>query len=313
MKNLFKFFCFALVSVILLGGVAGAEESAKSKVIAKVNGKEISEEDVNFFVEPVLSRAISMGQNITPEMKITLFNQWKDQVISRELLLQCATEAKITVSDKEIADGIADAKNMGFPVKDEAKLKLIISDDLMINKIIEDKVVKHINITDDVVKKFYEVEKERIKEPEQVKAKHILIKVEKDATKENKDELLKKTEGILKEAKDGKSDFAELAKKYSEGPSGPNGGELGYFPRGKMVPSFEDAAFLLAAGGISDIVETQFGYHIIKVEEKKKERTIPFEEVEAEIRENLKFQQGNAGISKFIEELKSNAKIEMFD
>ncbi len=104
--------------------------------------------------------------------------------------------------------------------------------------------------------------------PEQVRASHILVKVAPQATREEKDAAREKIKEILEQAKAGK-DFAALAKAYSECPSGEKGGDLGYFGRNEMVQPFEDVAFTLPVGVVSDVVETRFGYHLIKVTDKK--------------------------------------------
>lgn len=106
-----------------------------------------------------------------------------------------------------------------------------------------------------------------------------------------KDNARKNIESILSEAKTGKVDFGDLAKKYSEGPSNVKGGDLGYFGRGEMVPPFEKAAFELKIGEVSNVVETRFGYHIIKKEDWKEARAIPFSEAKDGIKNHLKNQK----------------------
>jgi peptidyl-prolyl cis-trans isomerase C len=133
-------------------------------------------------------------------------------------------------------------------------------------------------------KEKYVLEKNRYTTPAQVKASHILISKEKHGAEEGK----KIAAEVLKQARAGK-DFNELAAEFSEDPSvKENRGALGWFAQGKMVPEFSDAAFALNEGGISDIVETRYGWHIIRVEEKKEERRATFEEVRSDIMEELK-------------------------
>jgi peptidyl-prolyl cis-trans isomerase C len=106
-------------------------------------------------------------------------------------------------------------------------------------------------------------------------------------------------------------DFSELAKKSSDCPSAPRGGDLGFFPRGQMVPAFENSAFALKSGDVSDIIETQFGYHLIKVTDKKAPGTLTFDESKERIAQYLKQEKATDKVSKFIEELKSKAEIKM--
>ena len=106
------------------------------------------------------------------------------------------------------------------------------------------------------------------------------------------------------------ANFALLAKERSEGPSATKGGDLGFFGHGQMVPPFEEAAFALQPGEISHIVETRFGFHIIKLEERHEGRTVPLEETSGQIRQYLKQQQLQATVAKLIEDLRAGAEIE---
>ena len=143
-----------------------------------------------------------------------------------------------------------------------------------------------VEIAEKEIEGYYEYNKEKFSEPKKVRARHILFKLKENASEEEAAAVKKKAESVLAMAKKGE-DFAELAKKYSEGPTKANGGDLGFFEKGKMVPAFEKAAYSLKEGEISDIVRTPFGYHIIKVEEIKEARTKPIEEVRPEIVEAI--------------------------
>lgn len=138
------------------------------------------------------------------------------------------------------------------------------------------------DISDEEAESFYRQNINRYSIPEQRKASHILIKTTAEDSEEALREKLEKTEQVLELARSGE-DFAELAKQYSEGPTGPRGGDLGSFARGRMVKAFDDAVFALNEGEISDIVETQFGFHIIKVEKIEQSRIKPLDEVKDEI------------------------------
>ena len=142
-----------------------------------------------------------------------------------------------------------------------------IKTQLLINSLF-DKWAKNITPSEKELKSFFEKNKEKLF-PEKVRAEHILISVPKNATAEEKEKKRKKAEKILAEVKKG-ANFEKMAQKYSDCPSKKRGGDLGEFTRGKMVKPFEDAAFSLKPGEISDLVKTQFGYHIIKVISHKK-------------------------------------------
>ena len=139
-----------------------------------------------------------------------------------------------------------------------------------------------IKVMEQEVRDYYDDHLENFKENDQVKARHILFKLEEGAEEAEEKKVRGKASSVLAEARKG-ADFAELAKKYSEGPSKDSGGDLGYFPKGRMVKAFEDAVFKLKKGEISDLVRTPFGYHIVLVEDVKKSRTKDLEEVREEI------------------------------
>ncbi|MEA2013174.1 MAG: peptidylprolyl isomerase [Verrucomicrobiota bacterium] len=144
------------------------------------------------------------------------------------------------------------------------------------------------NVADEDIKTYYDEHKKDF-DTRQVKARHILIKVSKDDTKKIKKEKKTKLEKILQQIKDG-ADFAESAKKNSEGPSAKKGGDLGWFGQGRMAKPFEDMAFIMEKGKVSPIVETTFGYHIIKVDDKKgKKKTL--KEAKKEVLSKVKLEK----------------------
>ncbi len=154
------------------------------------------------------------------------------------------------------------------------------------------------------VERYYNDNQDQFSTPEQVRASHILFKTE------GKDEaaVRKEAEQVLAEAKAG-ADFAALAKKYSEDDaSKANGGDLGFFSEGQMVPEFEKAAFVLAPGQISDLIQTQYGFHIIKVTDKKPAVTKPLAEVRAQIEDQLKFERAQTQASKLADTVSAEIK-----
>jgi peptidyl-prolyl cis-trans isomerase D len=146
----------------------------------------------------------------------------------------------------------------------------------------EDKV----RFTEQQVTDYYEENLEMFREKKEVKARHILFKLSEDASEEEEKKAREKGLKVLKKARQGE-DFSALAQKYSEGPTGKNGGELGYFSSGQMVESFEEAAFKMKKGEISDLVRTPFGYHIVKLDDIKEARTRDLDQVREQIEETL--------------------------
>jgi peptidyl-prolyl cis-trans isomerase C len=144
-----------------------------------------------------------------------------------------------------------------------------------------------------------------------VRASHVLVKVDKTATAEQKAQALEKIKAVQKRIQSGE-DFAKVAKEVSDCPSKDNGGDLNFFQKGQMVAPFENAAFSMKPGQTSDIVETEFGYHIIKVTDQKAAGTMSFDEVKPRIEQHLKTEKMSQELPKYVETFKSKAKIEIF-
>ena len=159
-----------------------------------------------------------------------------------------------------------------------------------------------VEVSQEEIKTYYEVNIDDFVIQEQVRARHLLIKVSPDADPQGVEEARKRAEEILARAKKGE-DFASLAKKYSEDPpTAEKGGDLGYFPRGRMVKEFEEAAFSLKPGELSTVMRTQFGFHIIKAEDVKQERTQNLDEVRKSIESTLRDQKARELAERSVEE-----------
>ena len=276
--------------------------------IAEVNESGITSDQLQKTFLNAISRYDDAALSSLDQSAIVSFKKnILDQLINYELFYQQAQKEKIKISNDDInleIDKIKD--NFASPEEfDEAlkannitlvRLKEDIKRQLMINSILEE-TRNQISISDEELLEYYNENKESFLEPEQVHARHILVETEEEAN------------NLLLQLKEGLTDFAELAKEKSIGPSAPSGGDLGFFSRGQMVKEFEDTAFSLEPGEISDVVQTQFGYHIIKCEEKKEEYSPAFEEAKERISNTLRYQKENEAISTFISKLKEEAVI----
>jgi peptidyl-prolyl cis-trans isomerase D len=147
-------------------------------------------------------------------------------------------------------------------------------------------LAKFQTVTDDEIQKYYAANKDALQDPVQIHARHILVTVKDSDSEAAKKKAKERIDKIYKEAKAG-ADFAKLAKNNSDGPSAANGGDLGWFGKGAMVPDFEKAAFALKKGEVSEPIRTQFGWHVIKVEDKKEGTTKTLEEARDEIKNRL--------------------------
>jgi len=317
-----------LLAMILLvaAGPAGAQKATPEKTspdkAATVNGTVIPKQTLEREVRLFTDRMVRQGQQVPDVQVPVLRNEILDSLIDQELLYQDSQKEHMQVEKKAVDDKYDEIKKrfkteqefkdaiakMGVT---EAEIRSQLKKGLAIDELLKAKVVKDVQVTEAEAKKYYDAHTDQFKQAEQVKASHILVKVAPDASDEKKAEAKKKIEEAQEKLKGGE-DFAAVASEYSEGPSKSQGGELPYFERGQMVKPFEDAAFALEVGQLSGIVETQFGYHIIKVEEKKPETTLSFNDEKDKIEQFLKKQKTRDKIEAYVEGLRKNAKIDKF-
>ncbi|MCX5852184.1 MAG: peptidylprolyl isomerase [Deltaproteobacteria bacterium] len=305
--------------VMLVFAASPALSAGKDTSVAVVNGTPISKATFDREYNRVRQGLAQSGQTPTDAQLPQIKNRILDNLIDVELLYQDSKKQGVKVDDAQVNTRIEAVKKQ-FPGDAEFKkalektmitekdLREQLKREIAIKQFIDTKIGKNITATEKEAKEFYDKNPQTFKQPEQVKASHILIKVDEKADKATKEKARKTIEDIQKKVKKG-GDFAALAKESSQCPSAPKGGDLGYFRRGQMVKPFEDAAFAMKQGQVSDIVETQFGYHLIKVTDKKPEGVISFAEVKEKIMNHVKMTKTKAEVDKYVEGLKKKAKI----
>jgi len=301
---------------------AKAKEPKKIETVAVVNGMKISAEDYDREVGRYQQQMAMMGQAPTPEQMTEIKEKVLTGLIDRELLSQQAQKEGIKVDKKEVDERI-NALRQKFPKEEdfkqtldrlnltEAGLRAQFEKELAIKAMLDKKYAGKLSVTEAEMKKFYDENPDFFKSPERVRASHILIKVDPGASEADKAKARQKMVDIQKKVKKGE-DFAALAKEHSECPSSAKGGDLDFFQRGQMVGPFQDAAFAMKVGDVSDIVETQFGYHLIKVTDKKDAGKVSFEESKAKIKTYLEQQKMAQELNTYVAELKKTAKIEKY-
>jgi len=297
---------------------ADKKQSSEDKV-AVVNGAVITRTDFDRAVSFAKQRALQTGK---PVDDAQLNRGVLEQLIGTALLYQESKKEGIKVDQKAVDERLEQWKKQ-FPNEEEYKkamsnanlsvpqMKQDITKGMTIEKFIVERFVDKTTVPEKEIKAYYESRLNLFKQPEQVKASHILIKVDPKAKESEKEDALKKIRDIQKKQVKG-DDFAKLAKEYSQGPSNAKGGDLGYFKRGQMVPAFEEVAFKLKPGEVSDIVKTRFGYHLIKVVDKKPESTVPYAEIKDRLGQYLKQEKVQKEIKQLVEKLRKEAKVEMF-
>ena len=309
-----------LVMMILSIPVMAADKKTADDQVAVVNGVTISRAQFDKELTVHLQRVARQGGQVSDEQMEMLKKDILEGLIEREVLYQESQKAGIKITDQKVDEQMASIKKR-FPSEEEfqralasmnlteAEVRSQIQRGLAIRELIDQKVASKIVITDEATSAYYTGNPQLFKQPEQIKASHILIKVEPTADDTAKAAAKKKITDIQQKLKDG-GDFAELAKQNSEGPSATRGGDLGYFRRGQMVKPFEDAAFSMKPNEVSDLVETRFGYHLIKVYDKKPEQTTAYEDVKDQIAQRLKREKVEKDATLYVENLKKGAKVE---
>lgn len=258
--------------LVLAGGlvIAAPVPNAFSQeriLVAKLNGEDI-------YLDEVLRLVEKLPEEIRQQPLETYFDRLIDDIVDSRLAAAAGNEAGLTNDERVIEQMSIAAQRVLAEAWINSELRK--------------------SITDEAVQQAYDIFVADEQSRHEVRARHILVKEKAEA------------EAVIAELQGG-ADFAELAKKRSTGPSGPNGGDLGYFPRGAMVPAFENAAFALEAGSFTQTpVQTQFGWHIILVEEKRIAEAPTIEELAPQLRQNLISQN----LGRLLDSLRTNARIE---
>ncbi|BEP29858.1 peptidylprolyl isomerase [Helicovermis profundi] len=244
----------------------------ENKIIAKVDGREITQKDMDVLISHLGNQAMQFAN---PEGEKRLL----DELINEELFYSHGKEIK------------ADEDEAFKSELEKAKISLIKQ--YMIGQ-----TVMGVKVEDGEVEAYYEAHKNEFTAPETVNAHHILID---DETKAN---------DIIEEINGGLS-FEDAAKKYSSCPSKEKGGDLGFFGKGQMVPEFEEASFALELNQISEPVKTQFGYHIIKVVDRKEASSKGLEEMRMDLLKTLTAKKQSEAYLAKVAELKSKYTVEI--
>ncbi len=333
------------VSAILFSGCGLKGGNA----IIKINDSKITQAQFDSKMDQAIGNSMfaRMGVDLNNGKNTFLLNLIKERVVN-ELIVKTLLDEEIKkrgikISNKDTEDAIKDIidkvgskeqldnilKQNGIT---SAQFKKEIAEQVKIKKLAEQ--LGDSSVSDADAKKYYDQHIERFKYPEQIKASHILIaanrkdleelvKAENEGISESDlkakvdakiKEKKEKAEKILAQLKKDPSQFAKIAKEKSEDPgSAINGGDLGFFPKGKMVPEFEKAAFAIKPNTLSEVIQTQYGYHIIYVTDRKAAGQEPFDKVQNDIKEYLQNQKQVEMVDNLVESLKKNAKIEFVD
>ena len=290
------------------------------EVIADCNGDTIPKAEFESAVRSVEQRA---GGAIPAEKRDEVYRGVLNDLVAYRLLKQEVKQrTNLTVTDAEVEARIGAFKQQAGTEANfkaalqaqqitEAKLREDARTDLLVAKLLDQEVNQKVLVKPTDIATYYEKNPDRFQQGETLRASHILVVVPAEANAQTRASLRARADAALKAAKAGQ-DFAKLARQYSQDSSAQRGGDLGFFPKGQMVPAFDQAAFALAPGQVSDLVETQFGYHIIKAIEKRPARIVPFAEVTGQLQQFLEQEQRQEKSKALVDQLKAKGKVQIF-
>ncbi|HXV63751.1 MAG TPA: peptidylprolyl isomerase [Vicinamibacteria bacterium] len=296
-----------------------ADPGGFPEIVASVNGTEILKSDLLHRVAGVEAR---MGGPSGKTGSLAFYRQILDEIVGAELLYQASQGRNLGPADTEVDLQVETIKSR-FPepgALDEALeaqgltlelLRTQIRKDMSIERLVETDIAPKVTVTEGEKRQFYDNNAAQMRQPDRLRLSHILKRVDGDAAPETRERAEREIEGLLEEARSG-ADFATLAREHSEDPgSASNGGEL-VISRGETVPPFEEAAFGLEPGGVSGVVETEFGFHIIKLSEKIEGQVVPYDQVKERIEEMLKQESLRKEVGATVDSLRKAGAVEIF-
>lgn len=309
------------LALVLGSGMAADARAQGYGLAAKVNGVGISNEQLErSYQEYLRENNVNVAAVRYPARIKAMKRETLDLLINQELLWQEA-QKKGTIATPEQVSGAMDDVQAQFGSEAAFRKKLIIEGYTLeryrehLKRLVSAKNCLHSltgisEVNDAAVHAFYTENPDKFRVPEAARVRHILIKIAADADDDSQRAARRQIESILAELRAG-GDFAALARQYSQDASAAAGGDLGLFPRGQMVESFDEAVFDLQPGEISGVVKTGSGLHIIKVEERQAVRLVPEEAVRERIRQYLGTVGSKQSVDAAIEHLRSGADVEI--
>ena len=318
MKRFFLLFAFFL----FLYGPISFSEAVVDRVVAVVNQEIITLSEVEKWINP-LKYEIVTGDRLEKRERVeTLCRQVLEKLIEEKLIDQEAKKIGVKISSKEIEATLEEVKRRNAATQEDLEKALTtegltletykkqIEKGLQRQRLIHWSVKVEAKAGEKELREFYQKNMDRYRTNETYRPSHILFIIPKAATPEEMGEIRKKAQKVLEKIKGGE-DFGEMALLYSEDASSKDRGELGYFKRGELVPAIERAALRLKVGEVSEIVRTEFGFHIIKLLDRKGTEPLPFEEVNEKVRADYHESEMEKALKQYLSTLKEKSVIEI--
>jgi peptidyl-prolyl cis-trans isomerase C len=314
----------AVSLTLLVLGTGAWAQGFHPGIAVRVNGVEISNERFDAFYQeyrrPYGINVAGRGDHL--QRLTQLRREAMDEMIEQELVRQAAEARDVEVTAEEIDAALAEISEPFKTPEDfarriqsegftEASYREHIERMLAAKKYLDGIRLDVATVSDEELEAYYRSNERRLTLPEQVRVRHILLTWKPMGTRDDRAAIREQMRPILEKARGG-ADFAELAREHSEdSATAQNGGDTGLFRRGQMVPAFEAVAFALKPGEISDIVETAFGVHILRLEEHREARLLPLDEIREQLREHIREEKMEAAVEQETARLRQEGEVEI--
>lgn len=313
-----------LLGILVLSGTGIRAQGFHPGVAVRVNGVEISNQRFDAFYQeyrrPYGINVAGRGDHL--QRLTSLRHEAMNLMVEQELIRQAAEAQDITVTTAEvdtvlteIGEPFGTLENFTRRLESEGftrdEYRQHVARMLAASKYLDAIRARVPTVTDEELDAYYRSNQQRLTLPEQVRVRHILLTWKPLGTPDDRAAIRKQMTPIIKQARSGE-DFAALAREYSDDlATARNGGDTGFFHRGQMAPAFESVAFALQPGEISDLVETPFGVHIMRLEERKESLLLPIDEVREQLRDYIRQERMEAAVEQEIELLQQQAAVEI--
>ncbi len=287
-----------------------AREAVSPRVVARIDGEPITSHDFSRYLRQLDRESGASSATLTNEQRDLYRKRALDRLIDQQILLREAALKAIGVSDKMVDLALAwikaDYKPDAFKEMlldrntTEAFLRAEVRQRLIIERLIEQAVTARIDTSDKEVEAFFEKHRDMFKRPEQARVSQIVVKTEEQATE------------LRRLVRRGASSFAEHARKYSLSPDGEKGGDLGWISRGSMPEVFDRGCFDLPIGRTSQVITSDYGYHLCRVTDRRPKRKLRLDEVREQIRTRLRQEKATAAEKRWMADLRASVRIERF-
>lgn len=308
-----------VLAIMLCTLSVSASAQPSDKVVAVVNGVQLIEADLNQEIQKLMPNYRGVHGGMSQEKLDNVRNEAMKKLVDMELYYQDALAKGMKLSSDELKTEIA---NLAKRYKSKDDFDKIIANagfspdsfnrfverNILSARIYKREIVDAVVVTEQIAKNYYDKNATRYSKPQEYRASHILLKVDPSASQDDRTAVKKRMEGILKKIKDG-ADFSIVASEESDDLTRIKGGDIGYFHEGQALPEFDEVLRTMKVGDVSGVLDTIYGYHIIKLTDKKPPRTVPFAEIKEKIKGDITEVERKQRLDAWLSGLMNKAKI----